>query len=61
MFIKLIAELMTIKLFILLIVLNPLAARISTVFGYSLLEDRLFHKGAWVAALLGIGRAARKF
>ena len=32
---------------------NPLSARIFTVFGQSLLEDRVIHKEAWVAALLG--------
>ena len=34
-------------------ILNPLSARIFTVFGHSLLEDRLLHKEAWVAKLLG--------
>ena len=33
--------------------LNPLSARIFTVFGHGLLEDRLLHKEAWVAKLLG--------
>ena len=34
--------------------LNPLTARIFTVFGHnSLLKDIVLHKGAWVAALLG--------
>ena len=32
---------------------NPLSARIFTVFGHSLLEDRVLHKEAWVAKLLG--------
>ena len=32
---------------------NPLTARIFTVFGHSLLEDRVLHKEAWVAKLLG--------
>ena len=32
---------------------NPLTARIFTVFGQSLLEDRALHKEAWVATLLG--------
>ena len=32
---------------------NPLTARIFTVFGHSLLEDRASHKEAWVAKLLG--------
>ena len=32
---------------------NPLTARIFTVFGHSLLEDRALHKEAWVAKLLG--------
>ena len=36
-------------------VLNPLTARIFTVFGHfaRLLEDRALHKEAWVAKLLG--------
>ena len=33
--------------------INPLSARIFTVFGHSLLEDRVLHKEAWVAKLLG--------
>ena len=33
--------------------INPLTARIFTVFGHSLLEDRALHKEAWVAKLLG--------
>ena len=33
-------------------VFNPLTARIFTVFGHSLLEDRVLHKEAWVAKLL---------
>ena len=33
--------------------LNPLTARIFTVFGHSLLEDRTLHKEAWVAKHLG--------
>ena len=32
---------------------NPLTARIFTVFGHGLLEDRVLHKEAWVAKLLG--------
>ena len=32
---------------------NPLTARIFTVFGHSLLEDRALHKEAWVVKLLG--------
>ena len=32
---------------------NPLSARIFTTFGHSLLEDRVLHKEAWVAKLLG--------
>ena len=32
---------------------NPLSARIFTVFGHSLLEDRVSHKEAWVEKLLG--------
>ena len=32
---------------------NPLSARIFTVFGHSLLEDRVLHKEAWVVMLLG--------
>ena len=32
---------------------NPLSARVFTVFGHSLLEDRVLHKEAWVAKLLG--------
>ena len=32
---------------------NPLSARIFTVFGHSLLEDRVLHKEEWVAKLLG--------
>ena len=31
---------------------NPLTSRIFTVFGHSLLENRVLHKEAWVAALL---------
>ena len=38
---------------ILYYILNPLTARIFTVFGHSLLEDRALHKEAWVAKLLG--------
>ena len=34
-------------------VVNPLTARIFTVFGHSLLEDRALHREAWVAKLLG--------
>ena len=34
-------------------VINPLSARIFTVFGHSLLEDRVLHKEAWVTKLLG--------
>ena len=37
----------------LVILFNPLTARIFTVFGHSLLEDRALHKEAWVAKLLG--------
>ena len=33
--------------------LNPLTARIFTVFGHSLLEDRALRKEAWVVKLLG--------
>ena len=33
--------------------INPLSARIFTVFGHSLLEDRVLHKEAWFAKLLG--------
>ena len=33
--------------------INPFSARIFTVFGHSLLEDRVLHKEAWVAKLLG--------
>ena len=33
--------------------INPLSARIFTTFGQSLLEDRMLHKEAWVAKLLG--------
>ena len=33
--------------------LNPLSAWIFTVFRHSLLEDRVLHKEAWVAKLLG--------
>ena len=33
--------------------INPLSARIFTTFGHSLLEDRVLHKEAWVAKLLG--------
>ena len=32
--------------------ISPLSARIFTVLGHSLLEDRLLHKEAWVAKLL---------
>ena len=32
---------------------KSLSARIFTVFGHSLLEDRVLHKEAWVAKLLG--------
>ena len=35
------------------VTVNPLSARIFTVFGHSLLEDRVLHKEAWVAKLLG--------
>ena len=34
-------------------IINPLTARIFTIFGHSLLEDRVLHKEAWVAKLLG--------
>ena len=34
--------------------INPLTARIFTVFGQSLLDNRVLHKGALVATLLGI-------
>ena len=33
--------------------INPLTARIFTVFGQSLLDNRVLHKGALVATLLG--------
>ena len=33
--------------------INPLSARIVTVFGHSLLDDRVLHKEAWVTKLLG--------
>ena len=32
---------------------NPLSASIFTVFGHSVLEDRVLHKEGWVAKLLG--------
>ena len=35
-----------------IIIINPLTARIFTVW-HSLLEDRALHKEAWVAKLLG--------
>ena len=35
------------------IYINPLTARVFTVFGHSLLEDRALHKEAWVVKLLG--------
>ena len=34
-------------------IVNPLSAMIFTVFRHSLLEDRVLHKEAWVAKLLG--------
>ena len=40
-------------------ILNPLSARIFTVFGHSLLEDRVLHKEAWVAKLLGTHSVSR--
>ena len=33
--------------------INPLTARIFTVFGHNLLEGRVLHKEVWVAKLLG--------
>ena len=36
-----------------MMIINPFTARIFTVFGHSLLEDRVLHKEAWVATLLG--------
>ena len=32
---------------------NPLSARVFTIFGHSLLEDRVLHEEAWLAKLLG--------
>ena len=32
---------------------NPLTAKIFTVFGHSLLKDRVLHKEAWVVKFLG--------
>ena len=36
-----------------LLIFNPLIARIFTAFGHSLSENRVLHKEAWVATLLG--------
>ena len=35
------------------IFINPSSARIFTVLDFWLLEDKVLHKGAWVATLLG--------
>ena len=36
-----------------IIIINPLTARIFTVFGHSSLENKVLHKEVWVAKLLG--------
>ena len=41
------------------LLINPLSTRIFTVFGHSLFEDRVLHKEAWVAKLLGTHLSVR--